>query len=107
MEEKSGGSVGSVKGKGPGVIPERFISLATVAQRLDRTVRTVQRWQKRFGLPRYCFGRSSLYDWEEVVVVMRARRLCARSGACRMNCRECRAEREQQPGDTRKDLGTS
>ena len=72
--------------------PENLISLATLAKRLDRTTRTVLRWQKEVGLPRYGMGRSPLFDWEEVLVVLRTKRPCYGSEGCVKDCEKCRKQ---------------
>jgi hypothetical protein len=43
--------------------PEKLISRATLAMRLDRTVRTIQRWEDELGLPCYRMSGSVLFDW--------------------------------------------
>jgi hypothetical protein len=76
-------------------IPERLISLATVAQRLDRTPRTILRWRRRIGIPHYGFGRSSLFDWDEVVDRLRLAR-CLPGARRAVDCWKLRGVLEER-----------
>lgn len=50
----------------PVPLPERFIGKADVAQRLNKTLRTVDNWMQRGILPYYKIGRSVEFKWSEV-----------------------------------------
>ena len=46
--------------------PEGFIGKAEIAQRLNKTLRTVDNWMQRGILPYYKIGRSVEFKWSEV-----------------------------------------
>lgn len=48
------------------VPPEGFIGKAEIAQRLNKTLRTVDNWMQRGILPYYKIGRSVEFKWSEV-----------------------------------------
>lgn len=50
----------------PSPPPEGFIGKAEVAQRLNKTLRTVDNWMQRGILPYYKIGRSVEFKWSEV-----------------------------------------
>lgn len=45
---------------------EGFIGKAEVAQRLNKTLRTVDNWMQRGILPYYKIGRSVEFKWSEI-----------------------------------------
>ena len=64
---------------------EPYIDRPEVARRLNKDVRTVDRWRKRRVLPYYKIGRDVLFKWSEVEE--RLKRLC------HVNCGEGSAHR--------------
>lgn len=50
----------------PGATPEGFIGKIEVAQRLNKTLRTVDNWMQRGILPYYKIGRSVVFKWSDV-----------------------------------------
>ena len=53
-------------GSRPTTAEEGFITKADVAQRLGKTLRTVDNWMNRGLLPYYKIGRSVCFRWSEV-----------------------------------------
>lgn len=47
--------------------PEKFLTTQELAQRLQKTRRTIEIWNEKFDLPRIKIGRSVLYSWPAVV----------------------------------------
>lgn len=50
----------------PPAAPEGFIGKTEVAQRLNKTLRTVDNWMQRGLLPYYKIGRSVVFKWSDV-----------------------------------------
>lgn len=50
----------------PVALPEGFIGKIEVAQRLNKTLRTVDNWMQRGILPYYKLGRSVVFKWSDV-----------------------------------------
>ena len=50
----------------PLATPEGFIGKTEVAQRLNKTLRTVDNWMQRGLLPYYKIGRSVVFKWSDV-----------------------------------------
>jgi excisionase family DNA binding protein len=51
---------------GANQVPEGYITIEEVAQRLKKTPRTVRNWQKRRVIPFIKIGRSVLFRWREI-----------------------------------------
>jgi hypothetical protein len=77
-------------------ISENLISLATLAKRLDRSERTIYRWRKQLNLPHYGMERSPLFDWPEVMRLLRVERECYGSEGCIRACENCERHRTRR-----------
>jgi excisionase family DNA binding protein len=53
-----------------GAVFEVFITKREVARRLNKDVRTVDKWMQRGILPYYKIGRSVNFKWSEVEVAL-------------------------------------
>ena len=69
--------------------PEGLISQATLARLLERSTRTVQRWQREFGLPHFKRGRRVHYRWADVLMALERTKVCRMGQPCGGNCAEC------------------
>lgn len=50
----------------PAAAPESFVSKPVVAERLGKSVRTIDNWMQWGILPFYKIGRSVVFKWSEV-----------------------------------------
>ena len=61
--------------------PENFIGKNEVADRLGKTLRTVDNWMREGRIPFYKIGRSVCFKWSEVEAHLAANyRVCLRRG---------------------------
>ena len=59
--------------------PEGYITKAEVAKRLQKTIRTIENWQRDGILPYLKLGRSVLFRWSDVEAHLEAHfRVCRR-----------------------------
>jgi excisionase family DNA binding protein len=64
----------------PSAPAEGFIGKAEVAQRLNKTLRTVDNWMQRGLLPYFKIGRSVVFKWSDVEAhLAQTCRVCRRS----------------------------
>src|SRR5688572_28107738 len=45
---------------------EEYITKPVVAQRMNKTTRTIEMWMKRGWIPFYRIGRTTLFRWSEI-----------------------------------------
>jgi excisionase family DNA binding protein len=77
----------STEAKSSAVVPdtEGFITKKEVARRLNKTVRTIEHWQRKGALPYMKVGQSVLFKWSDVEMHLQT------------NFRVCRPRLEKMP----------